>query len=100
MDEPLARFLAERGERVVTLDPLGHGRSDRPRDMRKYSIAGFAADVVALLDHLDVDDAVVGGTSLGANITLELAAIAPLGVRGMMIEMPLLENVVALSEYL
>src|SRR5207302_1308406 len=77
MDEPLARFLAERGERVVTLDPLGHGRSDRPRDMRKYSIAGFAADVVALLDHLDVDDAVVGGTSLGANITLEVAAIAP-----------------------
>jgi len=97
MDEPLARFLAERGERVVTLDPLGHGRSDRPRDMRKYSIAGFAADVVALLDHLDVDDAVVGGTSLGANITLEVAAIAPRRVRGMIIEMPVLENGLVVS---
>ena len=97
MDEPLARYLAESGDRVVTLDPLGHGRSDRPRDMRKYSIAGFANDVVALLDHLDVDDAVVGGTSLGANITLEVAAIAPRRVRGMIIEMPVLENGLVVS---
>jgi pimeloyl-ACP methyl ester carboxylesterase len=33
MHLPLARDLAERGNRVVTLDLLGHGRSDRPRDM-------------------------------------------------------------------
>ena len=92
MQEPLARLLAERGNRVVTFDPLGHGRSDRPRDMTKYSIANFAAEVVALLDHLDIDEAVIGGTSLGANITLEVAAIAPRRVRGMLIEMPVLEN--------
>src|SRR5439155_2698005 len=33
MHEVLARALAERGNRVVTVDLLGHGRSDRPRDM-------------------------------------------------------------------
>jgi pimeloyl-ACP methyl ester carboxylesterase len=92
MQEPLARHLAEQGNRVVTLDPLGHGRSDRPNDMTAYSIASFADEVVALLDHLDIDDAVIGGTSLGANITLEVTAIAPRRVRGMIIEMPVLEN--------
>jgi pimeloyl-ACP methyl ester carboxylesterase len=35
MHRPLARALAQRGNRVVTLDLLGHGRSDRPRDMTR-----------------------------------------------------------------
>lgn len=92
MQEPLARHLAQQGNRVVTLDPLGHGRSEHPHDMTRYSVNDFAQEVVALLDHLDVDEAVIGGTSLGANITLEVAAIAPRRVRGMLIEMPVLEN--------
>jgi pimeloyl-ACP methyl ester carboxylesterase len=48
--------------------------------------------VVALLDHLELDEAVVGGTSLGANTTLEVASLAPSRVRGMLIEMPVLDN--------
>lgn len=36
MHAPLARALAERGNLVVTLDLLGHGRSDRPPDMWRY----------------------------------------------------------------
>ena len=38
MQEPLAQALAERGERVIVMDPLGHGSSDRPRDMWRYSM--------------------------------------------------------------
>jgi pimeloyl-ACP methyl ester carboxylesterase len=74
------------------VDLLGHGRSDRPTDMSNYSMTFFARQVEALMDHLDLDDAVVGGTSLGANATLELAYISPKRVRGMMIEMPVLDN--------
>lgn len=92
INEPLARHLAEQGNRVVTVDPLGHGRSDRPYDMTQYSVENFAREVLALLDHLDIDEAVIGGPSLGANITLEVAAMAPRRVRGMIIEMPVLEN--------
>ena len=33
MHLPLARELAKRGHRVNTMDPLGHGRSDRPPEM-------------------------------------------------------------------
>jgi pimeloyl-ACP methyl ester carboxylesterase len=92
MHVPLARELAERGNRVITLDLLGHGRSSRPRDMRQYSMDLFAQQVIALLDHLEIEDAIVGGTSLGANTTLCVAAAAPERLRGMIIEMPVLDN--------
>jgi pimeloyl-ACP methyl ester carboxylesterase len=92
MHLPLARELAARGNRVVTLDLLGHGRSDRPRDMWRYSMPIYAEQVVALLDHLKIDEAVVGGTSLGANTTLEVASLTPDRLRGMIVEMPVLDN--------
>ncbi len=97
MQEHLATALAATGAHVLTLDPLGHGRSDRPDNMAEYSIESFAGDAIALLDHLDIDEAVVGGTSLGANVTLEIAHAAPQRVRGMIIEMPVLENALVWS---
>jgi pimeloyl-ACP methyl ester carboxylesterase len=95
MHQPLARALAAEGLHVVTLDLLGHGRSDRPADPLVYSMTAFAEQVVALLDHLGAEHAVVGGTSLGANVSLEVADIAPERVRGLIIEMPVLDNAVA-----
>ncbi|MEA2148828.1 MAG: hypothetical protein QOD69_658, partial [Solirubrobacteraceae bacterium] len=92
MHEPLARDLAARGNRVVTIDLLGHGRSDRPREPCNYSMPGCAEQVVGLLDHLAVDEAVVLGTSLGANTALEVCLLAPGRVRGMVIEMPVLDH--------
>ena len=92
MHQPLARALASEGLHVVTLDLLGHGRSDRPADPLVYSLTAFAQQVVALLDHLGAQQAVIGGTSLGANVSLEVAAEAPDRVRGLIIEMPVLDN--------
>jgi pimeloyl-ACP methyl ester carboxylesterase len=97
MNTPLALHLAERGHRVILMDPLGQGDSARPRDMWRYSMSLFARDVVALLDHLKLDQAVVGGTSLGANITLEVASLAPERLRGMVLEMPVLDNALVAS---
>lgn len=92
MHQPLARALAGEGLHVVTLDLLGHGRSDRPADPLVYSMTAFGEQVVALLDHLGAPQAVIGGTSLGANVSLEVAAIAPDRVRGLVLEMPVLDN--------
>jgi pimeloyl-ACP methyl ester carboxylesterase len=94
MQAPLAKELARRGNRVVTFDPLGHGDSERPRDMWRYSMTAFAEQVVALLDHLEIEEAIVGGTSMGANVTLEVAALRPERLRGMLIEMPVLDNAI------
>jgi pimeloyl-ACP methyl ester carboxylesterase len=94
MHQPLARRLAASGAHVVAVDLLGHGRSDRPEDPLLYSMTAFAEQVVALLDAVGADQAVVGGTSLGANVSLEVATIAPERVRGLIVEMPVLDNAV------
>jgi pimeloyl-ACP methyl ester carboxylesterase len=92
MHWPLAEDLAARGHRVITVDLLGHGESDRPRDMWRYSMHFFGEQVVALMDHLHIEQAVVMGTSLGANAALEIALTKPERLRGMVIEMPVLDN--------
>jgi pimeloyl-ACP methyl ester carboxylesterase len=92
MHGPLATTLAERGYRVLCLDLLGHGESDRPPEMWNYSMTLFGTQVIGLLDQLELEQAVIGGTSLGANATLEAAAAAPNRVKGMLIEMPVLDN--------
>ena len=92
MHGPLAATLADRGYRVLCLDLLGHGDSDRPPEMWNYSMTIFGAEAIALLDHLGIENAVVGGTSLGANAALEAAALAQHRLKGMLIEMPVLDN--------
>jgi pimeloyl-ACP methyl ester carboxylesterase len=92
MFERLGPEMAARGNRVVCVNLLGHGTSDAPPELPYYSMSSFADQVVALLDHLGVDQAVVGGTSLGANVSLEFAARTPERGRALFIEMPVLEN--------
>ena len=88
----LAPKLVAGGHRVILVDMLGHGDSDQPHRMTAYSMPQFGRDVIALLDHLGAPEAVVGGTSLGANVTLEAAVAAPERVRAMFLEMPVLEH--------
>jgi pimeloyl-ACP methyl ester carboxylesterase len=92
MHRPLAETLAGRGYRVLCLDLLGHGESDRPTEMWRYSMVEFGAQTLALMDHLGIEKAVLGGTSLGANTTLEAAVAGPSRVQGMLVEMPVLDN--------
>ena len=92
MHRPLAETLAQRGHRVICLDLLGHGDSDRPPEMGNYSMTIFGRQALGLLDHLGVERAVIGGTSLGANAALEAAAAGPERVRGLLVEMPVLDN--------
>ncbi|CAB4870281.1 unannotated protein [freshwater metagenome] len=92
MHEGLARSLADEGAYVITMDPLGHGESDKPVEMWHYSMRAYAQEVIGLLDHLEIESAVVGGASLGANTTLEVASAAPERLKGMILEMPVLES--------
>ena len=92
MHLPLAQALAERGGRVISVDLLGHGSSDRPCDLSRYSMTSFGEQVLALMDHLQLDEAAVMGTSLGANVVLEMASLAPRRLRGLVVEMPVLDD--------
>ena len=91
MNRRLAADLAEGGFRVLLLDLPGHGLSDKPHHASAHRIDSYAKHVVALLDSLDIPEAVVGGVSLGANVSLQVAADAPDRVRGLLVEMPVLE---------
>jgi pimeloyl-ACP methyl ester carboxylesterase len=93
----LAPRVAAEGHRVIAVDMLGHGASDQPHDMMCYSMPQFGADVIALLDELDVRQAVIAGTSLGANVALEVAVAAPGRVRALVLEMPVLEHALAVA---
>src|SRR3954453_23691651 len=92
MHAPLAQALAERGNHVYVLDFLGHGDSDRPRDMARYTMPLLGEQVVGLMDHLELEEAVIGGTSLGANVSLDVMTKVPERLRGAVIEMPVLDN--------
>ena len=88
----LARALAARGNRVVLLDLLGHGRSDKPRHSGPHRMDLYANQVLCLLDELGVDQVVLGGVSLGTNVSLLTAVRAPEKVCGLVLEMPVLES--------
>ncbi len=68
--------LLPEGHRVVVLDLLGYGRSDRPQG-RDLSIRGHAERVVALLDALRISRAAVVGHDLGGGIAQYLAIHFP-----------------------
>ncbi|MBV8692654.1 MAG: alpha/beta fold hydrolase [Actinobacteria bacterium] len=90
MMEGLAARLPD--QRVLLLDLHGHGKSDRPTDPSAYTWASLAGDVIALLDHLEIDQAVIGGLSLGANVTLAAGQRHPERVKAMIVEMPVLRR--------
>lgn len=64
--------------RVVRLDLRGHGRSGAT-DRRRYSVDLFVDDLERLLAHLDIDDPIICGLSLGNLITQEYLNRHPTG---------------------
>ena len=88
----IARRLAADGYQVVLFDLLGHGRSDKPVHAACHRLEYAGEQVLALLDHLAIDSAVLGGMSLGANVALEVASCAPERARALICEMPVLER--------
>ena len=92
MFDRIAPEMASRGYRVITIDVLGHGASDRPEDMRLYNMPAFGDQIAALIDHLELDRPVVGGTSLGANAALEFGYAHAGKARALLVEMPVLDN--------
>jgi pimeloyl-ACP methyl ester carboxylesterase len=68
--------------RVITFDPRGNGRSDRPRTAEAYAEREFAADALAVLDTTATASAVLVSLSMGAQRALLLASDHPERVDG------------------
>lgn len=78
-------FLGElaAGHRVVCPDPRGMGESSLGDPAEPVTVAGMAADALAVLDHLDVDRALVVGWSMGGFVAQALTGAAPSRVTGL-----------------
>ena len=74
--------------RVVTFDPRGNGRSDRPRGAEAYRTRELVADAIAVLDATATDRAVLVGLSLGGHVAAVLAARHPERVAGALLFAP------------
>ncbi|MEV6684310.1 alpha/beta fold hydrolase [Streptomyces sp. NPDC051130] len=80
---PQATALAAAGYRVIAPDLRGYG--ENPARPGVTPFAAFADDLVALLDHLDIEQAVVGGVSMGGQIAMELWLRHPGRVGGLVL---------------
>ena len=66
--------IAARGYEVLMLDFRVHGESEAPHDPGKYPANVLVRDVVALVEHLGLEDYDLGGFSLGARTSLHAVA--------------------------
>lgn len=75
------RALTEAGHGVLSYDMRGHGTSGKPRDAAAYSPEIMASDLLALMDHLELDTVHVVGFSLGSRVAWRFALAHPERVR-------------------
>ncbi len=87
---PVVPQLLDAGLRVIRPDLRGHGRSSRPDT--GYHVSHHSADVVALLDELDIGRAAVIGFSFGGGVALETAVTQPSRLSAMGLVAPVMPD--------
>jgi pimeloyl-ACP methyl ester carboxylesterase len=71
--------------RVLAVDPLGNGLSDKPHDPDAYRWPEVAADIIATLDASGIERAVIWGYSRGAGLAAVAAAEFPARVSALIL---------------
>ena len=72
-----SRLLARRGHRMIGYDARGHGESSPAPDPDAYEYSDLVDDALAVLDDLDVERAVLAGSSMGAATAIGVALRRP-----------------------
>jgi pimeloyl-ACP methyl ester carboxylesterase len=86
--QPAGLFRPPRGIRLLCLDARAHGQTQPLGDLSALSFDVFGDDLVAWLDYLGVEQAVLGGISLGAGVALNVAVRYPERVAGLVLSRP------------
>jgi len=84
MWRPQVEFLLPH-DRVIVPELRGYGTTPLPAGKRVTLLEDFAADILALADHLQIERFVLAGLSLGGQIVLETWRQAPQRIRGLVL---------------
>jgi pimeloyl-ACP methyl ester carboxylesterase len=88
VSQPAGVFSPPSGGRLLSLDCRGHGGTRPLGPADNLSFSSFADDLAALIDHVELQRAVVGGISMGAGVALNLALRYPEKVEGLVLSRP------------
>jgi pimeloyl-ACP methyl ester carboxylesterase len=89
---PGTQILERAGHRVIAYDARGHGSSSRAPD-RRYGYPELTADLLFVLDALELDRAVLVGQSMGSHTALRLALQQPRRVAALALVTPAFDPV-------
>jgi len=87
ISQPFGLLRAPAGIRLIAFDCRGHGRSQLG-SKEQLRLSTFADDLFALIQHLQISRAIVGGISMGAAVALEFATRYPAKVVGLVLSRP------------
>jgi pimeloyl-ACP methyl ester carboxylesterase len=88
LTQPFGLFKPPPGIRMIAFDCRAHGLTHPVGDPEKVAIRCFADDLGGLMEHLKIREAVVGGISMGAAVTLNFTLRYPKRVRGLVLSRP------------
>ncbi len=88
LDQPFGLFQPPPGFRLIGFDCRAHGRTQPLGDPDKVRLAVMADDLGALMNHLELPRAVVGGISMGAAVALSFTLRHPDRVAGLVLARP------------
>jgi sugar phosphate isomerase/epimerase/pimeloyl-ACP methyl ester carboxylesterase len=88
VSQPFGLFHPPAGFRLLSFDCRAHGQTRPVGPDEKISLASFADDLLALMDHLEIAQAVVGGISMGAAVALNFTLRHPGRVRALILQRP------------
>ena len=71
--------------RLISFDFRAHGETSPIGDLFKFNLYSFGNDIIALMDHLQIPQAIVGGMSMGAAVGLNLAIRLPARLKGIVL---------------
>ena len=88
ISQPFGLFQPPPGYRLIALDARAHGQTHPIGDPAKIGFNTFADDLLALMDHLRIARAVIGGISMGAGIALNFSLRFPQRALGLVLSRP------------
>jgi len=88
LDQPFSLFRPPHGFRLLAFDVRAHGLTNPIGDPAKLRFNTFAEDLCALMDHLEIQKAIIGGISMGAGLALNFTLRFPERVLGLVLSRP------------